>query len=152
MRAKFFTRPTAWPWNTTAVYDRAHGEWSSTEWVQSSVVNGYSSPQLWYLRGFSRAHHSPQRVVQLSGFCQFSVSTNRRVDTTEVRKGGSKGKTVQHLQAQKRKNKVNSLMMLPSLRTSGKWILASSFILENRSLWKQLFSPETLQLWPDELF
>lgn len=54
-----------------------------------------------YLGCFGRTHHPPQCVVQLSGFCQFAVSANRRVDATEVGQSGSEGQTVQHLQAEK---------------------------------------------------
>lgn len=114
MRAKFFTRPTAWPWNTTAPYWRVDAGWSSAVCLKdgcqgqrselllrsASSPDWCSSPQLSYLRGLGRTHHAPQCVVQLSGFCQFSVSTNGRVDAAEVRQSGSKGETVQHLQAQ----------------------------------------------------
>ncbi len=47
-----------------------------------------------YLRRLGRTHHPPQRVVQLSGFCQFAVSADWRVDSAEVRQSGCKGQTV----------------------------------------------------------
>lgn len=50
-----------------------------------------------YLRGLSRAHHSPQGVVQLPGLGQFSISPNRRIQASQVGKCGCKSQAVQHL-------------------------------------------------------
>lgn len=50
-----------------------------------------------YLRGLSRANHSPQGVVQLPGLGQFSISPNRRIQASQVGKCGCKSQAVQHL-------------------------------------------------------
>jgi hypothetical protein len=51
-----------------------------------------------YLGRLGRADHAPQRVVELARAGQFTVSTNGRVETSQVRQSGCKGQPVQHLQ------------------------------------------------------
>ena len=40
------------------------------------------------------ADHAPERVVELTRLSQFTVATDRRVDTTQVRQGGCVGQSI----------------------------------------------------------
>ena len=53
-----------------------------------------------YLRCLSRTDHAPQSVVQLAGTSQLAVTTNRRVQSTQVGQRGSECQSVQHLTQQ----------------------------------------------------
>ena len=53
-----------------------------------------------YLRCLSRTDHAPQSVVQLAGPSQLAVTTNRRVQSTQVGQRGSECQSVQHLTQQ----------------------------------------------------
>ena len=53
-----------------------------------------------YLRCLSRTDHAPQSVVQLAGTSQLAVTTNRRVQSTQVGQCGSECQSVQHLTQQ----------------------------------------------------
>ena len=70
---------------------------SCLHWIIKELFSNFRHPyqaDSGSLGCLGRADHAPKCVVQLTRLGQFTVATDRRVDTTQVRQGGCVGQSI----------------------------------------------------------